>query len=239
MGLLETLRVAILANTLPPAMKIYDELEDVVGLRLYVILCRAPNEARTRFLFKHLVRWMMGRRRITVLRLVLAGRILLFQKPLNDPESLKTLSRLKLDIGLHKAGVIYREATIRAFRLGILNPHIGLLPRYRGRAVMEWSFLEGNPTGITVFFIDTGIDTGERIVLREEVDVSGCRSIKEAKTRLFNLDAPLFRRAIELLRQEGFTYQLNDHRSGRRYYVMSTLFQEVTNELLKIKASDK
>jgi hypothetical protein len=232
MGLLETLRVAILANTLPPAMRIYDELEGVAGLQVYVILCRAQGEARLRFLFKHLVRWMTGKRRFTVLRLLLAGRIILFQKPLDHPESLNILSRLKPDIGLHKAGVIYREATINAFRLGILNPHIGILPRYRGRAVMEWSLLEGEPTGITVFFIDTGIDTGERIVLSEEVDVSDCRSIQEAKTRLFQMDAPLFRRAIDLLRQEGFTYQLNDRRSGRRYYVMSKLFQQVTTAVM-------
>jgi methionyl-tRNA formyltransferase len=220
-------------------MRIYDELEAAPGLRLYVILCRAPNEARTRFLFKHLARWMTGRRRFTVLRLALAGRILLLQKPLDHPESLKTLSRLRLDIGLHKAGVIYREATIRAFRLGILNPHIGLLPRYRGRAVMEWSLLEGEPTGITLFFIDAGIDTGERIVLREEVDVSGSPSIQEAKTRLFNLDAPFFRRALELLRRDGFTYHLNDRSAGRRYYVMSKLFHEVTNKVLSIKASNE
>ncbi|HYO91737.1 MAG TPA: formyltransferase family protein, partial [Pyrinomonadaceae bacterium] len=185
----ETLRAGILAGTLPAALRIYDELKGLPRLRLYIILCRAHGEARVRFLFKHAARWLTGRGRMTTLRLLLSRRLLFFQKPLDDAESLRTLSRLHLDVGLHKVGVIYREATIGAFRLGILNPHIGLLPRYRGRAVMEWSLLEGEPTGITVFFIDRGIDTGERIVLREEVDISHCRSIEEAKSYLFNLDA--------------------------------------------------
>jgi methionyl-tRNA formyltransferase len=158
--------------------------------------------------------------------------MLFFQKPLDDAESLESLSRLHLDLGLHKVGVIYREATIRAFRLGILNPHIGLLPRYRGRAVMEWSLLEGEPTGITVFFIDEGIDTGERIVLREEVYVSHCRSIEEAKLHLFNLDARFFRRAIEKLKEEGFSYERNYREAGRRYYVMSGLFRKVAEEVM-------
>ncbi|HEX8749159.1 MAG TPA: formyltransferase family protein [Pyrinomonadaceae bacterium] len=228
----ETLRAGILAGTLPEALRIYDELKAVPGLRLYILLCRAPGEARGRFLFKHAARWLTGGGRITALSLLLAGRLLFFQKPLDDAESLKSLARLHLDLGLHKVGVIYREATIRAFRLGILNPHIGLLPRYRGRAVLEWSLLEGWPTGITLFFIDQGIDTGERIVLREEVDVSHCRSIEEAKLYLFNLDARFFRRAIEKLKEEGFGYERNHREAGRRYYVMSGLFLNVAEKLM-------
>jgi methionyl-tRNA formyltransferase len=142
---------------------------------------------------------------------------------------------LKLDVGLHKAGVIYRDATIKAFRLGILNPHIGLLPAYRGRNVMEWSLLEGRPVGITVFFIDSGIDTGPRIVLREEVDISHCKSVAEARQYLFDLDAPFFRRALERLRLEGPEYEVND-RSGRRYYVMSKLFQGVVEKLIEAES---
>lgn len=229
----KTLRAGILANTLPAALKIYDELKAVTGLRLYILLCRAPGEAKGRFLFKHAARWLTGKGRILSLRLLLSGRVHLFQKPLDDAESLNLLSRLQLDIGLHKVGVIYREATIRAFRLGILNPHIGLLPRYRGRAVVQWSLLEGEPTGITVFFIDRGIDTGERIVLRQEVDVSHCRSVEEAKRYLFNLDAQFFRRAIERLREEGFSYELNERSAGRRYYLMSKLFEKVAEEVMR------
>jgi hypothetical protein len=227
-----TLRVAVLANTLPAALKIYAELKGVPGLELYVLLCRAPFESAPRFLLKHAARLVTSHGRLTSLRLLLARRVFIMQKPLDDPSSSKVISRLNPDIGLHKVGVIYREPTIAAFRSGILNPHIGLLPRYRGRAVLEWSLLEGNPTGITVFFIDAGIDTGRRIVLREEVDISHCRSIEEAKSYLFNLDATFFRRALEHLREDGFTYQLNDPTAGRRYYVMSKLFHDVAEEII-------
>lgn len=232
MAQLETLRIGILAGTLPEALKIYDELKAVPDAQLYVILCRVRGEAPTRFLFKHAARFVTSRGRLTFLHLVRKRRVHLLQKPLEHPDSLRVLSGLKLDIGLHKVGVIYREPTINAFRLGILNAHIGLLPGYRGRAVLEWSLIEGEPTGITVFFIDAGIDTGERIILREEVDVSHCRSIQEAKRYLFNLDARFFRRAIERMREEGFTYSVNDTSAGRRYYVMSKLFQEVAEKLV-------
>ncbi len=220
------MRAGILANSLPAALRIYDEAKRVANCEPFVILCPVGEEARTRSLARHLARLFLKRGRLKSLRLVFGRHVRLFQQPLDHPQSIARLRKLNLDVGLHKAGVIYRDATIKAFRLGILNPHIGMLPGFRGRNVMEWSLLEGEPVGITVFFIDSGIDTGREIVLREEVDISHCASVAEAKQYLFDLDAVYFRRALELLRSNNFEYQINDG-SGRRFYVMSKLFRGV------------
>lgn len=225
------MRIAILANSLPQAAKIYDEVKAVPESEPFIILCPAPVESRRLALAKHLARIFLKPGRLKSLRLIFSRRVFLFQKPLDDPRMLSRLKRFNLDVGLHKTGIIYREQTIKAFQLGILNSHIGLLPEYRGRNVMEWSVLQGDPVGITVFFIDSGIDTGRAIVLSEEVDVSGCRSIAEAKQYLFDLDAEFFRRALELLRSEGFEYKINDG-TGRRYYVMSKLFLGVAERII-------
>ena len=147
----------------------------------------------------------------------------------------RSLKQLNLDVGLHKAGVIYRDVTIDAFRLGILNHHIGILPAYRGRSVVEWSILQGDPVGITVFFIDTGIDTGSRIVLSEKVDISGHSSISEAKQYLFNLDKVYFSKALALIDDSAPTFTLNDG-SGKRYFVMSKLFEGVAEQLLNARS---
>jgi len=229
------MRTAILANSLPAALKVYDELKAVPDCETFIILCPTGKESRGRNLIKHLARLFLKRGGLKSLGLVLSRKVFLLRKPLDHAETLLRLKALKLDVGLHKAGVIYREATISCFRLGILNPHIGVLPAYRGRNVMEWALLEGGAVGITVFFIDAGIDTGERIILREEVDISPCRSLAQAKQHLFNLDAVYFRRALELLRSPDFEYKLND-KSGRRYYVMSRLFQGVVEKLIEAKS---
>jgi len=226
------MRTGILANSLPAALRIYDEIETVPNCDPFILLCRTAYESRPRNFIKHLARFVLKRGRWKSLRLILNRKVFLFQKPLHHPDVVAQLEKLNLDVGLHKAGVIYREPTIKAFRLGILNPHIGILPGYRGRNVMEWALLQGDAVGITVFFIDSGIDTGEKIVLREEVDISHCKSIEEAKQYLFDLDAVFFRRALELLESENFEYKLNDD-SGRRYYVMSRLFQGVVNQIIK------
>ena len=108
-----------------------------------------------------------------------------------------------------------------------------MLPAYRGRSVMEWAVLEGNQVGISVFFIDAGVDTGERIVLTEEVDISNFDSLAGAKQCLFSLDAVFYRRALDLLSSGQVNYQRNGL-SGRRYYVMSKLFNDVAEKVFSI-----
>ena len=97
---------------------------------------------------------------------------------------------------------------------------------------MEWSLLHGDPVGITVFFIDSGIDTGERIVVSEQVDISGHGSVTAAKEYLFSLDGVFFRKALTILGQDQSRLQRNDG-PGRRYYVMSKLLTGVVDQLLK------
>jgi Formyl transferase len=227
-----TMRAGILANSLPAALRVYDEAAAVPSCEPFIILCPVSEESGGRALVGHLARLFLKPGGRKSLRLIFSRRVFLFQKPLDHPRSLARLKQLNLDVGLHKAGIIYREQTIKAFRLGILNPHIGMLPAFRGRNVMEWALIQGEPVGITVFFIDSGIDTGRQIVLREEVDISHCESIEEAKQYLFDLDSVFFRRALELLRSSDFEYDLNDG-SGRRYYVMSKLFRGVVEKLIE------
>jgi len=55
--------------------------------------------------------------------------------------------------------------------LGSLNVHFSLLPRYRGAAPVQWSLVRGEPrTGVTVFWIEAGLDTGP-IFLQRSLDI--------------------------------------------------------------------
>ena len=222
------MRIGILANSLPSALRIYDEAKAVPGAEVFVLLAPLRNDNG---LSEHIGRFMAKSGRRKSLNLIGKRAVVRFRKPLQDPDTNAQLKQLKLDVGLHKSGQIYPAETIACFRLGILNAHIGLLPKYRGRSVMEWSLVQGDPTGISVFFVDAGIDTGERIVLSETVDVSHCRTIAEAKQYLFDQDARLYRRAVEMLQQDEESFETNDG-SGKRYYVMSKLFQEVAQQRL-------
>lgn len=219
------MRIGILANSLPAAANVFDEVSRVPGAEVFVLLCPVGEDAKQTFL-RHVARFAVKGGRAKSLKLISRRAVVRFKETLEHQETIARMKQLKLDVGLHKSGNIYRREVINCFRLGILNAHIGLLPKYRGRSVMEWSLLQGDPAGISVFFVDEGIDTGERILFSEKIDISHCRTIEQAKQYLFDQDAGCYRRAIERLQRDEASFERNDG-SGRRYYVMSKLFRGV------------
>ena len=228
------MRIGILANSLPTALRIYDELQAKGLWELFIILSPTPGTRSTTSFLKHLARIVLRQGRLRSIQLLVTGRVIVITKPLAHEATVARIKNLKLDIGLHKGAEIYRKPLIDAFRIGILNHHIGILPAYRGRNVMEWSILNGADVGITVFFVDAGIDTGERILISEKVDISKCNTIDEAKQYLFDLDTVFFARALELVGSGMVNYERNDSK-GRRYYVMSHLMKGVVQKLIESK----
>ncbi len=229
------MRIGILAHSFSSAFAIYKAVADMPGQDVFIILSPSPHRSTLTHHLANFTRLGLASLKgfdAKPLKLLMSERLIVLGHAFHDERSVAMLKKLKLDVGLHKAGVIYRDVTIDAFRLGILNHHIGLLPAYRGRSVVEWSILQGDSVGITVFFIDTGIDTGSRILVSEEVDISTCKSVTEAKQYLFDLDRVFFRKALALLSDSNPSFELNDG-SGRRYFVMSKLFQGVVDQLLQ------
>ncbi len=56
---------------------------------------------------------------------------------------------------------------INSSRVGILNAHMGFLPTFRAMNVLEWSLHFNYKIGITIHFIDQGIDTGDILIFKE------------------------------------------------------------------------
>lgn len=88
--------------------------------------------------------------------------------PLSQPASLKTpeaqaeLAALNADVMVVAAyGLILPQAVLDLPRLGCLNIHASLLPRWRGAAPIQRAILAGDTeTGITIMQMDAGLDTG-------------------------------------------------------------------------------
>lgn len=77
-------------------------------------------------------------------------------------DSVDYISTLKADLGIAVAyGKIFRKPALEAIRLGIINIHFSLLPKYRGAAPVQHTLFNGEAeTGISAFWIDEGLDTG-------------------------------------------------------------------------------
>lgn len=229
------MRVAVIAGSIAAGMRLAREVERVPGVEVFVVVCDPANRRSALRWLREFVLLVKSPRDWASARwwtYARSRRLVVLRRALGDPSSTDRIRALRCDVGLHAANVIYSERTIGAFRLGILNAHIGILPEYRGRSVAEWSVLQGDSTGVTVFFIDSGIDTGQRIVLREFVAPNGSWSVAELKRMLFECDARLYRRAVEALIAPGFQFECNEVAKGRRYYVMSKMLTRVADEIL-------
>jgi hypothetical protein len=233
---MEKMRVAVIAGSISRGFRIAREIESLPGVEVFVVACnvgmRSPLLRWAREFLLAIKSLKCGTLAAMTYRYARPGRFIILHHPLDDGTSIERLRSLQCDVGLHAANVIYREPVISAFRLGILNAHIGILPEYRGRCVAEWSILQGDRTGASVFFIDSGIDTGDRIMLREFVPSKGWRSVRSAKNMLFRCDARWYRKALEALMSAEFSFESNDISKGHRYYVMSRLFTKAVNRIL-------
>lgn len=95
--------------------------------------------------------------------------------PLDSDAAIKAVTALNADLGIHAGGPILKPDLLKAFRLGVINAHMGMIPVYRGMSAAEWPALEGGTVGCSVHVIDPGIDTGP-LIARRALDISGCRS---------------------------------------------------------------
>ncbi len=83
-------------------------------------------------------------------------------KTLKTPEAVETLRTLQAELMVVAAyGLILPSAVLSVPRLGCINIHASLLPRWRGAAPIQRALLAGDTeTGITIMHVDEGLDTG-------------------------------------------------------------------------------
>jgi methionyl-tRNA formyltransferase len=88
---------------------------------------------------------------------------------------------------------ILSEEVLRAFPGHVVNMHISYLPWNRGKDPNLWSFLEDTPKGVTIHFIDPGIDTGD-ILAQEQVEFYPNDTLRTTYARLSERIEALFMR---------------------------------------------
>ena len=90
---------------------------------------------------------------------------------------------------------------------GTFNLHASLLPSYRGAAPIHWAIINGEEkTGVTSFFIDEKIDTGE-IILQKEISIDKDETVGELHDKLMNLGAELVSETVSYIKEGSVTTQ--------------------------------
>ena len=122
-------------------------------------------------------------------------------KEWND-ESIKKLKALMPDIIL----VVYwkyilPEKVFKIPPLGCVNFHMSYLPYNRGKKPNVWPIIDGSPCGVSMHYIDKGIDSGE-IISQEKVDVELIDTGQTIYEKMINAFPPLFEKTWPILKDK-------------------------------------
>ncbi len=116
---------------------------------------------------------------------------------LKDPEFLKKLESYSADLFIVVAFRMLPKVVWSMPKMGTFNLHGSLLPQYRGAAPINWAIINGEKkSGVTTFFIDEKIDTGN-ILLREETAIGEDENVGSLYGRLMAIGASLVVKTVE------------------------------------------
>jgi methionyl-tRNA formyltransferase len=138
--------------------------------------------------------------------------------PVMQPEKVRTqeveshLWNLELDaIAIIAYGQIIPKRLLPIPKLGWINLHASLLPKYRGAAPIHWAIANGETlTGNTTMRIDEGMDTGE-MLLQKELSIGPDETSPELAARLAEAGAPLMAETLRRLAKGDLEARAQDH----------------------------
>jgi len=147
--------------------------------------------------------------------------------PLHQPEKIRTPESEKIlreiapeAIVIIAYGQIIPARLLDIPRLGWINLHASLLPKYRGAAPIQWAIANGEKkTGLTTMRIDAGMDTGD-IVLQEEMEIGGKETTPELAAKLSAAGAPLMEKTLCGLGDGSLKPRAQDHASATKAPVL-------------------
>ncbi len=116
---------------------------------------------------------------------------------LKDSNFINQIRRLKPDLIVVVAFRMLPEILWSIPTFGSINVHASLLPNYRGAAPINWAIINGEKqTGVTTFFINDRIDTGD-VIGQSKIDINKNENAGELHNSLMRLGADLLIKSID------------------------------------------
>jgi methionyl-tRNA formyltransferase len=131
----------------------------------------------------------------------IAHNIPVFQfEKIRLPEGVAALKAFAPDLMVTAAfGQLLSAENLAIPKLGCINFHGSLLPKYRGAAPIQWAIINGETeTGITTMMTDIGMDTGD-ILLADRLTIEPDETAGELFARMATLGAETLKRTIAVL----------------------------------------
>lgn len=135
------------------------------------------------------------------------GLNILQPEKLKNLEFIEELRNLKADLQIVVAFRMLPEIIWAMPPKGTFNLHGSLLPKYRGAAPINWAIINGDAaTGVTTFFIQHQIDTGD-VILQEKMPIGENETAGEVHDRLMQLGAETVLKTVQLIENQNIQLQ--------------------------------
>ncbi len=139
----------------------------------------------------------------------------------NSPQAVAQLKQWSPDVAIFTGGNILRSEILKVPRLGVVNSHLARLPEIRGMSSPEWSILCDVPLGITIHFMDNGIDTGPILLRRDFARPDACDSFTDLRNRMIADGIELVAEAVARLESGQLVAQHQPAtKKDTQYFVM-------------------
>ncbi len=138
-------------------------------------------------------------------------------KSINHKESIELINSHKPDLLISILGnEIFKKPIINLAKQGCLNLHTALLPKYRGLMPSFWVLKNDEKfTGVSVFFVDEGIDSGP-IIVQKKIEIKNYSQQQLIyKTKKIGMEA--IAEAIDLIKNNSYELIQNDN-NEKTYY---------------------
>ena len=132
-------------------------------------------------------------------------------KNLKSPDFVAELKALKADLQIVVAFRMLPEVVWNMPRLGTINVHGSLLPKYRGAAPINWAVINGETeSGVTTFLLQHEIDTGD-LLLQKSTPIGENETAGEVYNRLMHVGAEALLETVQLIETGKYTTQAQDN----------------------------
>lgn len=123
---------------------------------------------------------------------------------LKAPAFIETLKELAPDLGVVIAFRMLPESVWTLPKIGTVNLHASLLPKYRGAAPINWAIINGEKeTGLTTFFLKHEIDTGN-IIFSEKIHIGDDETAGSLHDRMKESGADLMLQTVKAIADNSY-----------------------------------
>lgn len=151
----------------------------------------------------------------------------------NDKNCKKILNELQPDlIILCPASSIIKKNILDTPKIGVINAHMGLLPKYRGMNALEWTLFHEKKAYITVHFVEEDLDMGDIIKVYnfpvlEKLSIDDLKVIARIKMAQGLADV------VKIIKFAEYSRTKQEIKDGKQYFYMHKKLQDFVELLIK------